>query len=44
MAAVGLQIGLKDIRDAGWKPLMAGTLQWAFLSLGSLLLARWLCA
>ena len=44
MAGVGLQIGLADIRDAGWKPLLAGTLQWALLSAGSLLLARWLCA
>lgn len=44
MAGVGLQIGLADIRSAGWKPLLAGTLQWAFLSVGSLLLARWLCA
>lgn len=44
MAAVGLQIGFADIRDAGWKPLLAGALQWAFLSVGSLLLARWLCA
>jgi uncharacterized integral membrane protein (TIGR00698 family) len=44
MAGVGLQTGFADIRDAGWKPLIAGALQWAFLSIGSLALARWLCA
>ena len=44
MAGVGLQTGFTDIRDAGWKPLLAGTLQWVFLSVLSLALARWLCA
>ena len=44
MAGVGLQTGFADIRDAGWKPLLAGTLQWLFLSAASLALARWLCA
>ena len=44
MAGVGLQTGFSDIRDAGWKPLLAGTLQWAVLSAASLALARWLCA
>jgi uncharacterized integral membrane protein (TIGR00698 family) len=44
MAGVGLQTGLADIRAAGWRPLVAGALQWAFLSAASLALARWLCA
>jgi len=43
MAGVGLQTGFSDIREAGWKPLLAGTLQWIVLSVGSLALARWLC-
>ncbi len=44
MAGVGLQTGLADIRAAGWKPLLAGALQWTFLSAASLTLARWFCA
>jgi uncharacterized integral membrane protein (TIGR00698 family) len=44
MAGVGLQTGLSDLRAAGWKPVLAGTLQWIFLAALSLALARWLCA
>ena len=44
MAGVGLQTGLSDIRSAGWKPVLVGALQWAFLATLSLGLARWLCA
>jgi uncharacterized integral membrane protein (TIGR00698 family) len=43
MAGVGLQTGLGDLRDAGLRPILAGTLQWIFLSSVSLALARWLC-
>jgi uncharacterized integral membrane protein (TIGR00698 family) len=44
MAGVGLQTGLADIRSAGWKPVLVGAIQWAFLATLSLGLARWLCA
>jgi uncharacterized integral membrane protein (TIGR00698 family) len=43
MAGVGLQTGLGDVRDAGLRPILAGALQWVFLSSVSLALARWLC-
>lgn len=43
MAGVGLQIRLTDVRDAGFKPILAGALQWLFLATLSLALARWLC-
>jgi uncharacterized integral membrane protein (TIGR00698 family) len=43
MAGVGLQTGLGDLRDAGLRPILAGALQWIFLSSVSLALARWLC-
>ena len=32
MAGVGLQTGFKDLREAGIRPLVVGTLQWIFLS------------
>jgi uncharacterized integral membrane protein (TIGR00698 family) len=44
MAGVGLQTGFSDIRDAGWRPVLVGALQWTFLAAVSLALARWLCA
>ena len=43
MAGVGLQTGIADIRAAGWKPVLAGGIQWVFLATLSLGLARWLC-
>jgi uncharacterized integral membrane protein (TIGR00698 family) len=39
MAGVGLETRLRDIRDAGIKPLLAGALMWLFLSVVSLGLA-----
>ena len=42
MAGVGLQIGLRDLRHVGWRPIAAGTLQWAFLALLALGLTIWL--
>jgi uncharacterized membrane protein YadS len=42
MAGVGLQIGLRDLGTVGWRPIAAGTLQWAFLALLSLGLTVWL--
>jgi uncharacterized integral membrane protein (TIGR00698 family) len=42
MAGVGLQTGFGDLREAGWRPIAAGALQWAFLATLSLALAmRW---
>lgn len=32
MAGVGLQTGLADIREAGWKPILVGAGQWLFLA------------
>ncbi len=43
MAGVGLQTGFSELRDAGFRPIAAGTAQWAFLSSVSYALARWLC-
>jgi uncharacterized integral membrane protein (TIGR00698 family) len=43
MAGVGLQTGFSDLRQAGVRPIAAATLQWIFLSVVSLALARWLC-
>lgn len=44
MAGVGLQTGFSDLRDAGLRPIAAGTAQWLFLATISYLLALWLCA
>jgi uncharacterized integral membrane protein (TIGR00698 family) len=43
MAGVGLQTGFADLRDAGARPILAGTLQWAMLAACSLALAMWWC-
>ena len=43
MAGVGLQTGFSELRDAGFRPIAAGTAQWVFLSSVSYALARWLC-
>jgi len=43
MAGVGLQTGFSDLRQAGVRPIAAATLQWIFLAVVSLALARWLC-
>ena len=43
MAGVGLQTGFSELRAAGFRPIAAGTAQWAFLSAVSYALARWLC-
>ena len=43
MAGVGIQTGLRDVRDAGIKPVLAGAGQWAFLAVLSYGLASWLC-
>jgi uncharacterized integral membrane protein (TIGR00698 family) len=43
MAGVGLQTGFSDLRAAGAPPIVAGTLQWAFLAGLSYGLATWLC-
>jgi uncharacterized integral membrane protein (TIGR00698 family) len=43
MAGVGLQTGFKDLKEAGWRPIAAGALQWAFLAAVTLGLAIWLC-
>jgi uncharacterized membrane protein YadS len=40
MAGVGLVTGLGELKAAGWKPILAGTLQWAFLSALAFALAR----
>ena len=44
MAGVGLQTGFKDLKDAGWRPIAAGALQWLFLAAVTLWLAVWLCS
>ncbi len=44
MAGVGLQTGFKDLKDAGWRPIAAGALQWLFLAAVTLGLAVWLCS
>lgn len=33
MAGVGLKTGFRDLKKAGWKPVMVGVAQWVFLSL-----------
>jgi uncharacterized integral membrane protein (TIGR00698 family) len=43
MAGVGLQTGFSDLREAGMRPIVAGALQWAFLSTVAYGLATWLC-
>jgi uncharacterized integral membrane protein (TIGR00698 family) len=43
MAGVGLQTGFHDLRSAGFRPIVAGALQWGFLAVLSYALARWLC-
>lgn len=43
MAGVGLQTGFRDLRDAGWKPVLVGAGQWAVLSVVAYGLASWLC-
>ena len=43
MAGVGLQTGFHDVREAGFRPVAAATLQWVFLASVSLALATWLC-
>jgi uncharacterized membrane protein YadS len=43
MAGVGLQTGFSDLRDAGPRPIVTGTLQWVFLAGLSYVLAAWLC-
>lgn len=43
MAGVGLQTGLRDVRDAGIRPVLAGVGQWVFLAAISYALASWLC-
>jgi len=43
MAGVGLQTGFGDLKQAGVRPIAAGTLQWIFLAALAYGLARWLC-
>ena len=43
MAGVGLQTGFSDLKDAGARPIAAGTLQWIFLAAVTLALATWMC-
>lgn len=43
MAGVGLQTGFHDVREAGFRPVAAATLQWVFLATVSFALASWLC-
>lgn len=40
MAGVGLMSGFKDLKAAGWKPILVGTVQWVFLAALSYGLAR----
>lgn len=40
MAGVGLVTGFGELRAAGWKPILAATLQWVFLSALAFALAR----
>lgn len=40
MAGVGLQSGLKDLLAAGWRPILASTIQWIVLSLMALGLVK----
>ena len=42
MAGVGLQTGFSDLREAGLRPVLAGTATWLFLATLSYALARWL--
>ena len=44
MAGVGIQTGLKDLRSAGIRPVLAGAGQWVFLAVLSYGLTAWLCA
>lgn len=44
MAGVGLQAGFKELRGAGWRPLLAGALQWVLIAAVALVLTKWLCA
>jgi uncharacterized integral membrane protein (TIGR00698 family) len=39
MAGVGLQTGVRDLKEAGWKPVLAGLLLWVILAIVSLVLA-----
>lgn len=39
MAGVGLHTGVREVREAGIRPIVAGALQWAFLSALALCLA-----
>jgi uncharacterized integral membrane protein (TIGR00698 family) len=43
MAGVGLQTGFGDLKDAGFRPIAAGALQWGVLATLSYGMARWLC-
>ncbi len=43
MAGVGIQTGLKDLRSAGIRPVLAGAGQWVFLAALSYGLTAWLC-
>jgi uncharacterized integral membrane protein (TIGR00698 family) len=43
MAGVGLQTGFGDVRDAGWRPIVAGVGQWVFLATLAYALAWWWC-
>lgn len=43
MAGVGLQTGFKDLKRAGWMPLVVGFAQWIFISLVTFALASVLC-
>ena len=35
MAGVGLQTGFRDLKAAGWRPILAGSLQWLVLALSA---------
>lgn len=39
MAGVGLQTGIRDLREAGWRPVLAGLALWLLMAGGSLLLS-----
>lgn len=39
MAGVGLQTGVRDLKEAGWKPVLAALAMWVVLLVGSLLLS-----
>lgn len=41
MAGVGLQSGFRDLKEAGLRPILTGTLQWVGLATVSYLLAIW---